>query len=498
MSEHRLPDDPDRWPENPCELLGVPFGTSLADLRRAYTRLIRAYKPEQYPDQFRRIRAAYDCLLPYVRDVETSTGPSTVPDTATHGQGDSPSTDTSPPEYGEIPPDDRQVPGSPAEQPRVARESLPSARDVEEELDELWNTAIDGDPAVAYGRLVQLSHQHAGKVDIYQRLWWLLISTPSLQVAEMPADWLVRGLRATGLAGPLRELYREAVERDPAEAFSARFASVLEIPMPPGLLAELLEWRIRAASELGKWDDIAEDVRRFSTRLHREDEKIWLRILFALADHVAWASGDIADKLWQSCAEEIKNHEHLAVEFSRMFDRFDWLKGAAPGFRQLLNGDGVPEELLEIIRLAWSSPYTDLFPQMKSILGEVAGDPQRWLIYFDNIQAKSPGALALFGRMLNSFESQLPRAHPMEADPEIATSLVLGFLGQSVSASRLVWSRARFLELCLLEAVMIEQMAEAAARLPMEWAEAGAQFSRAIASDWPLRYVTRAWHLFWA
>jgi hypothetical protein len=74
MSDRSLPDDPARWPSNPCELLGVPFGGALRDLRRAYTRLIRVYKPEQYPEQFRLIRAAYDYLLPFARSSDAPEG----------------------------------------------------------------------------------------------------------------------------------------------------------------------------------------------------------------------------------------------------------------------------------------------------------------------------------------------------------------------------------------------------------------------------------------
>ena len=58
-----LPDDPARWPADPHELLGVPRDVNPRDLRRAYTKLIRAYKPEQFPEQFRRIRAAYEAAL---------------------------------------------------------------------------------------------------------------------------------------------------------------------------------------------------------------------------------------------------------------------------------------------------------------------------------------------------------------------------------------------------------------------------------------------------
>ena len=47
---------------------------------------------------------------------------------------------------------------------------------------------------------------------LYLRLYWLLTVNPRLDERSVPADWLVRGMHATGLAGPLRELYREEVK----------------------------------------------------------------------------------------------------------------------------------------------------------------------------------------------------------------------------------------------------------------------------------------------
>lgn len=67
MNEHTLPDDSSRWPENPFELLGVPPGVNERDLRRAYVRLIRIYKPEQFPEHFRRIREAYEAVRSYAK-----------------------------------------------------------------------------------------------------------------------------------------------------------------------------------------------------------------------------------------------------------------------------------------------------------------------------------------------------------------------------------------------------------------------------------------------
>ena len=62
MNDALLPDDLSQWPRDPYVLLGVAPGVSARDLRKAYSRLIRRFKPEQYPEHFRRIRDAYETV----------------------------------------------------------------------------------------------------------------------------------------------------------------------------------------------------------------------------------------------------------------------------------------------------------------------------------------------------------------------------------------------------------------------------------------------------
>jgi hypothetical protein len=485
MSDRPLPDDPARWPANPSELLGVPFGGPLRDLRRAYTRLIRIYKPEQYPEQFRLIRAAYDFLRHFARS-------SDEPDPATPADGDTPRV------FQEIVAADHLATQAGDEDAGARQQDRsPPAPGLEDELDDLWAAAVDGDPAKAYQRLVQLSHQHTGKVDIYQRLWWLLTCTPGAGGKDVPADWLVRGLRATGLAGPLRELYRQAVEDDPAEAFSERFSSLLASAAPAAAVAELFEWRIRSAARLDNWKLIADDVQRLGDRFRREDEKVWLRLMFVLADGLVWDGGKTAEALLTDCRAEIKRLEFLASEFSGWYDRFDLLTAVAPGYQELLRDDNVPAELLEIIRLSRARPLADLYPYLKALLDEVARGPQRWLAYFDRVHMKSPGALALLGQLLEQYESELEYPPPLTADPEMVAEVIQGFLTRS-GGDHYVNCRPALLEMHLREALTPDQVAEVASNLAGAWGGPGSAFARMVTADWPLRYTTKAWHLFWA
>lgn len=65
MSESSASDDAVPWhelPHNPVAFFGLSDGFDQKDLKRAYNRLIRKYKPENSPAEFQQIRAAYERL----------------------------------------------------------------------------------------------------------------------------------------------------------------------------------------------------------------------------------------------------------------------------------------------------------------------------------------------------------------------------------------------------------------------------------------------------
>jgi curved DNA-binding protein CbpA len=56
--------------ENPYQVMGLAFAATDEEIRRAYFRLVREHPPERDPDQFKRIRAAYDVLRDPARRAE--------------------------------------------------------------------------------------------------------------------------------------------------------------------------------------------------------------------------------------------------------------------------------------------------------------------------------------------------------------------------------------------------------------------------------------------
>ncbi|HEY7424972.1 MAG TPA: J domain-containing protein [Gemmataceae bacterium] len=489
MSELPLPDDLAHWPEDPNELLGVSFGVTPRELRRVYNRLIRIYKPEQFPEQFRRIREAYEYLLRiaemFARRAEAPDSPTTEEPQILPAPKDSLSDD------GAV----EWVAGS----PRPAEEEVVPARMrwPKEEENELWESATLGNPAAAYERFAQLTQQHAGRTQLYLRLYWLRTLFPQVDARRVPADWLVQGLLATDLAGPLRELYREEVTDNPAEALSERYEQLLDAPISASQLTDLIEWRFQAAARLQKWDVLHTDLARLRPRFSLGEEQLWLRLLFSLADSAAWAADAEGAKLLAACREEIGQYEHIASTMSHWFDRFDLLVEAASGWFSLCDRSHVPAIMLRLIRNSWSHPLAEVRESLMNVLEAMADSPYQWLAHLDEIRQRAPATLAVFGELLDRFE-EVREVMPEESrEREQINGLVLSFLPQLNVANYEV-EQTRLLRFCVQENLAPEEMAEVARGFTGGWEELGAAWARALTADWPLRYVYRACRLFWA
>lgn len=60
---NKLPDDFSQWPKSNWELFNLDSqNASFNDLRKAYSKLIKRFRPETHPDQFQRIQEAFETL----------------------------------------------------------------------------------------------------------------------------------------------------------------------------------------------------------------------------------------------------------------------------------------------------------------------------------------------------------------------------------------------------------------------------------------------------
>lgn len=73
--------------DDPFEVLGIDRGTTPQDVRRAYVRLIRVYRPDRSPDEFQRVREAYE-RAKFLAEMDASYGVESDSDDETDADGD--------------------------------------------------------------------------------------------------------------------------------------------------------------------------------------------------------------------------------------------------------------------------------------------------------------------------------------------------------------------------------------------------------------------------
>ncbi|QJW95808.1 J domain-containing protein [Frigoriglobus tundricola] len=306
MDAPALPDDPREWPTDPFGLLGVPRSVGETELKRAYTRLIRKYKPEHAPEEFRRIREAYEAAVEmsrWYRDAPpvsdpTLTPPFEPPGPFNTGNSHAPS---------EPSPNDR-----PAEVPHETQIDPPVRRSRIDPVEDAWAAAVAGDWATAYTALVALADADPGRADLTLRLYWLLALRPTLDADRSRHDWLAAALTRARLAGPAVELYARELAADP-RALATPYLRLLErADVPADRVLAVARLRLEAAEQ--RWAAVEVDLAVLARRADELDEAAWLRYLTDVSARAAFAQTPAAvaqTPVAARCAALLAGLKHL-------------------------------------------------------------------------------------------------------------------------------------------------------------------------------------------
>ena len=476
----QLPDDMRHWPSDPFQLLGVPRNVAPRDLKRAYTRLIRDYKPEHAPEQFRRIREAYE----HVRQFAEIYGAFQSAAPVQSCEEDETAT------CEIVRSNQRSEPDPPRTRERT--------KSLEEQLDECWERAINGDEPKAYRTLEQLHAQAPHDARIGVRLYWLLTMAPQLDRGRSPGDWLAAGLRRNGLSGPMRELYRRELAANPAEALSRRCIELIDaLPVANGV-AELLEWRWNAIAQSEQGAElIAADLAKFRERIVSQDEETWARLVFAAVDRVAFMHSYAARDLMVYCERDLRGRRHLHLRLSAALDRYELLLDIVNKSRTLVRrGSQCHADFVDVLNRSWATPIEELRPRLMAYLATIAGRPGQALRDFDVIQQASSPLLEQFDRTLKALDWITDPPADGRTPGDIA-ELVLSFARDTPGAKYSEW-RTPLLDFCLREVIMPKQVAAALAERDDYQLSAEQHLSQAAEKDLPLVCVCHACRLFWA
>ena len=369
-----LPDDITRWPADPFELLGLAPSASEADAKRAYTKLIRRFKPEHHPDQFRRVREAYEAALDrmkwfgFERQYLEPEPPTPAPEPP-------------PPDVPADAPTRRVVGGAYIDEAKAA-----------------WDAAIDGRTDEAYSSFVELARARPERTDLPLRLYWLLALDPALDSSTTRHRWLAEALKRSNLGGSAAELYRRELRADPMVVSAKPYAGLLSHPAPAENLRAVSRWRLTAAALSGRVD-LHDDLVAVRERLAREDETGWLELVFLALDFVAW---ERTDRAYAVCRDALAELKHLELSHAHAFDRLDELEHLAASWREAKNWGVLPFAVLDAVRAGWALPYEESWPLLEDAAEEVAGDPSTILDLFAETTGQQAAVLlAYFTHLLD-------------------------------------------------------------------------------------------------
>jgi hypothetical protein len=329
MSVDQLPEDPSHWPSDSFELLGVKRGASEKELRRAYNQLIRRFKPELYPVQFRRIREAYEQSLLQARWYLPTEEPPASPSEA------QPNSRTA------------ERPTRPFE----AFEPSAPAAPIRDAVDLAWDRVMAGERDSAYAALVQLSEQRPTEAAISLRLYWLLVLWPNLDTERNRHHWLARALAQSHLTYPANELYRRELEIAPEAALDVMYQGIFTAPSSLHQLAALLRWRFAASARLGWMNTLAEDLVRVKPRFMEGADEQWLELLVQANDWMVYRK---FPHITAFITRELEGVQHLQLRLSYLFDRVDDVAMLSE-LTQAYIGYRFPPAVIVLLRSVWAN-----------------------------------------------------------------------------------------------------------------------------------------------
>lgn len=508
MTAPDLPEDPRQWPDDPFELLGCTPNTDRKELKRAYTRRIRKYKPENHPDEFRRLRDAYEWAERVVKHREEFQ----------KWQQDSPGDDDDAPAGNESPGDSEparpledapapEPPGEPGETPREERSPRISRASREQLIETFWNEACAGDVATAYRRLVELHQERPGDEELCVRLYWLRRLAPEVDSVREAVSWLAEGLARSGLRGRLLELYTAHLDEDPDEALSDRCSRLLDLPGPLGSVYTLVIWRWRAAARLNRYLLVSQDLARLRARFVDEDREMWLRLVLAAMGYMAWEPEDHPRDALKECQREIDEASDLHLKMADELDRSDLLLALAEARHSLalgmppwpsrragswpeLRGDQLARTLAAMLPVLWNAPPSAVRGWLWEWVAMLVRDPQVGLGQLDVLYRATPAFLGFVGELLGQLGG--PAEEPEEILHDALTRRVLSFF-DFVETRQYSELRPRLAALCVGECLPLNRILEV-----LEEQDSYYQFAEPLRNDSAIRTLIIAHRTFWA
>lgn len=482
-----LPDDPRQWPNDPFALFGIDYEAGHRDLRRAYARLIRQYKPEHHPEQFRRIREAYEAIEPLLRAREAAETP--------QAPSGPPSRPVVPAATPSMPP---ATPSMPVQTPTEAASpsDAPAAAPAEADpLDVFWQMAGTPRSAEGYRELARCIAADPQQEGVYLRLYWMLVVEPELDPLRHRCEWLIEGIQRGAPADRLAWLYMEELRRDDDEALTPRCEEFLAAN-PSGIrLQGIVDARWRVAGRHRRWNVILRDLDRLRSRVEPADHHEWIRLVLSALDHLAWAPDAAVVHAVAGYRSELDRQPDAHFTLDAEFARYDLLWELVEGCRKLRQAPDVPAGLANLLEASWNEPAERTRFPLLALLRSLDALRGKSLALLDQVQATSRAALHQFGVLVNDLYRDYNSIALARTRPDLEKEVIGFFRG----LPRLSYHAVRPLlaSFCIREVITAETFLQVAMDLAARQEIAADELITQASTDAPLHYCCKAMVAFW-
>lgn len=390
MTDH-VPENLNDWPDDAWQLLGVDRGADLKSLRRAYTRLIRKFKPEHSPDKFQKIREAYDA----VRKLAELKEQFELADDSAIRLVSPNAGETNAESAGQFDPAN----GSTSDRSSLADSRWVSTDSSTHDLDETWRLALDGDIAAARRGLEQLHTRMPDNEDVVARLYWIRKITPS-DSTENLIEWLIGIVKRRGPRGrPWQFLLTESAWNS-RETLRDDIIDLACTGPQTERLVPLLLIRWKRMSRVLSWKTIRNDLDLIRDQFLLDSPVLWVELLVSALQIVVWAE-TVPDDLLEELVNEISQFEELHLQHPQIFDQLEELVEIRQELQQAFQYRAftlVSQSALSLIRAELLGRDTEADERLLDLAQQWQASPGAALTDLDRLAQKSP---AIFIQLLH-------------------------------------------------------------------------------------------------
>lgn len=399
MSEAELPEDFNQWPTDPFRLLGIPDDADTTAIRRAYTRLIRRFKPEHFPQHFIRIRQAYEAI----GNLSKFAGPNP------HLGGDQPRENS---QSDIVPPSDL-----PNELANRIHELVRSSdtQDSRSHIAALWRIVAEGqfEKALQFIQSTNWSEFEYGQI-AWAEYWITKLKSPRAD-SDVAAAVLLRNLQRWRGHDNAMAIAQVELKRHPAFFDQVDLASCLRWMLDVDGIQELLQLRWSAAMRVSSFQTIANDWKWLALEYY-EQPRLRVVVQFTVIDFLTWSPEDEHQKLVAELISDLEATVGLDESRIESFDRLDQLRLLHSELEQFLQQFPKWKPVGDWVPLMWNDLAYEFASDASQWLVNVAYDCTQAVDFFDGLRLYE-GLCQFLARQFEELIWQINRrAEPNEAN----------------------------------------------------------------------------------